>query len=279
MKQLNTSTEAGQIAALALAAGKVPQLISGPDGRMFAAVPSGVELRDVTTPNATKSIKPDIIRQSVTLQTAESLIDYVQRFKTDNTVLFADIDTDTIVAAIDYHGQTEADLVAHKAVLKLPRSLEWQLWDQIDGELLSQLEFARFIEENMAHFVRPEPGNLLELVNNIQAIEKVDFRAKVRTNSENVDFDIATSTEAFANVQGEKLTLPSAFTISIPIYFGEEDRHLEARLRWKKSQSEGLTLGIMLLRKEQERQAEFKAVVERITAGVNLTSIYGRIGS
>lgn len=275
----NTSTEAGQIAALALDAAGKPQILAGPDGRTFAVVPRNVELRDITTPNAAKTIKPDVIKQVVTLQTAESLIAYVERFKTPNTVLFADIDSDTIVAAIDYHGQTDADLVSHKAVLALPRSLEWQMWDQIDGELQSQLDFARFIEENRSHFVRPESGALLELVNNIQAIEKVDFRAKVRTNSDHVDFDLTASTDAFAQVQGEKLSLPNVFEISIPIYFGEAERSLEARLRWRKSQDSGLKLGIMLLRKEQERQDEFKAVVDRVATKVNLTSIYGRLGS
>jgi uncharacterized protein YfdQ (DUF2303 family) len=276
---INQDTEAGQIAKLALACAQVPAVITTPSGATFIAAPIDVQLKDVTPPNTIKTVKPDVIRQSVVLQTAESLIDYVGRFKTSNTVLFADIDSDTIVAAIDYHGQTDADHVAHKAVLKLPRSLEWQLWDEIDGALQSQLDFARFIEENRGHFVRPDPANLLELVNGIHAIETVDFRAKVRTNSENVDFDIKASTEAFGAVNGEKLTLPTLFTINIPIYFGEEARDLEARLRWKKSQSEGLTLGIMLLRKEQERQAEFKAVVDRITTAVQLTSIYGRLSA
>lgn len=276
---LNEATEAGQIAALALAGAQTPQVISTPSGATYIAHPVDVRLQDVTPPGTVKTLKPDVIRQSVTLQTAESLIDYIGRFKTSNTVLFADIDNDTIVAAIDYHGQTDADHVAHKATLKLPRSLEWQLWDEIDGTLMSQLDFARFIEENRAHFIHPDPANLIELVNGIHAIETVDFRAKVRTNSDNVDFDIKASTEAFGGVAGEKLTLPTLFTISIPIYFGEEARDLEARLRWKKSQSEGLTLGIMLLRKEQERQAEFKAVVDRITTAVQLTSIYGYLGS
>lgn len=275
----DTSTEAGSIAALAIASVTAPHLIAADDGRTFAAIPQGIELRDVTPPNAAKTSKPDTIRQVVTLQTADSLIAYVERFKTPNTVLFADIDTDTIVAAIDYHGQTAADLVLHKSVLTLPRSLAWQRWDEIDGELLSQLEFARFIDEYTAHFISPKPADLLELVNNIQAIEKVDFRAKTKINSDNVDFDIAASTEAFAHVQGEKLTIPTHFVISIPVYFGEERREIDVRLRWKKSQSEGLQLGVMILAKEETRQEEFKAVVNKVAAATNLTSIYGRLGA
>lgn len=275
----DTSTEAGSIAALAIASVTAPHLIAADDGRTFAAIPQGIELRDVTPPNAARTSKPDTIRQIVTLQTAESLIAYVERFKTPNTVLFADIDADTIVAAIDYHGQTDADLVVHKSVLTLPRSLAWQRWDEIDGELMSQLDFARFIDEYTAHFVSPNPADLLELCNNIQAIEKVDYRAKTRINSDNVDFDIAATTEAFSQVQGEKLTIPTHFVISIPVYFGEEKRSIDVRLRWKKSPSEGLQLGVMILNKEETRQEEFKAVVEKVAAGTNLTSIYGRLGA
>lgn len=274
---LNKQTEAGQIAALALASAGGVLTIPGPDGRTFAAVPRDIELREITSPNGGKTLKPDTIKQTPALQTAESLITYVERFKTGNTVLFADIDDDRIVAAIDYHGQTDADLVAHRAVMTLPRSLAWQKWDEIDGQLLSQLEFARFIDEFQGDFISPKPSDLLELVNNIQAIEKVDFRAKTRINSDNVDFDLTASTEAFANVQGEKLTLPTHFVISIPVYFGEEKRELDVRLRWRKSQSDGLSLGVSILNKEEKRQDEFKAVVERVAGGTNLTSVYGRL--
>lgn len=273
----NTNTEAGQIAALALAANGTPQTLNGPDGRTFAVVPKNVELREITSPNGAKTLKPDTIKQVPTLQTADSLITYVERFKTTNTVLFADIDADTIVAAIDYHGQTEADLIAHRAVLTLPRSLPWQKWDEIDGQMLSQLEFARFIDEYTTHFISPKPADLLELVNNIQAIEKIDFRAKTKINSDNVDFDLTATTEAFANVQGEKLSIPTHFIISIPVYFGEEKRNLDVRLRWRKSQSDGLSLGVTILNKEETRQEEFKAVVGKVAAGTNLTSVYGRL--
>lgn len=275
----NTNTEAGQIAALALAGAGSAQLLTGPDGRTFAVVPKNVELKDVTSPNGAKTLKPDVIKQVPTLQTADSLITYVERFKTPNTVLFADIDADTIVAAIDYHGQSEAELIAHRAVLTLPRSLPWQKWDEIDGEMLSQLEFARFIDEYTAHFISPKPADLLELVNNIQSVEKIDFRAKTKINSDNVDFDLTATTEAFANVQGEKLSIPTHFIISIPVYFGEGKRNLDVRLRWRKSQSEGLSLGVTILNKEETRQEEFKAVVGKVAAGTNLTGVYGRLDS
>jgi len=275
--ELNKDTEAGQIAALALEGGKSPCLIPGPDGRTFAAVPKDIELREVTSLNAAKTLKPDTIKQTPALQTAASLITYVDRFKASNTILFADIDDDRIVAAIDYHGQTVADLVAHRATLTLPRSLAWQKWDEIDGQLLSQLDFARFIDEYHADFITPKPADLLELVNNIQAVETVDFRAKTKINSDNVDFDLAVTTEAFSNVEGRKLTIPTRFTIKIPVYFGEEARELEVRLRHKKSQSEGLKLGVVILNKEEIRQDEFKAVVDRVAAATNLTSVYGRL--
>ncbi len=275
----NTNTEAGQIAALALAGGKTPAIIPGPDGRTFAAVPKDIELREITSPYGAKTLKPDTIRQTPALQTAASLVTYVQRFKASNTVLFADIDEDRIVAAIDYHGQTAADLVAHRATLTLPRSLAWQKWDAIDGELLAQLDFARFIDEYHADFISPKPADLLELVNNIQSVETVDFRAKTKINSDNVDFDLAVKTEGFANVDGQKLSIPTRFTIKIPVYFGEEPRELDVRLRHKKSQSEGLKLGVVILNKEETRQDEFKAVVDRVAAATNLTSVYGHLGA
>ena len=126
LEDIDTSTDAGAIAALtakALAVG--PHIIANPDGRQFAVVPQGFELKDVTPPGAAKSFKPDHIAQNVALQTAASLADYLTRFKTDQTTMFASIDTNTIVGAIDYHGPTAPELVKHKASLKLPFSTQW----------------------------------------------------------------------------------------------------------------------------------------------------------
>lgn len=271
--QHNTDTEAGQIAALAVAAEAAkPFIISGPGGRSFLALPEGFSHVDVTPANAGTTSKPDHIKQSVTLQTAESLGDYLARFKTADTALFADIAGNKIVGAIDYHGASAAALVAHRATLNLPFSVEWALWTSIDGKHLSQLDFARFLEENADDITNPVAADLLELVRDLQAVVTENTQATVRTNSDNVDFTFAASTDARSG--GGRFELPKSFGLSIPVYFDEAPVPIEARLRWKKDQT-GLTFGVMLLRKEQVRQGEFKRVVAQVATKADLPVVYG----
>lgn len=271
----NTNTEAGQVAALAIAAmSQGPHVIANPDGRQFAVVPEGFELRDVTPPGAAKSFKPDHIAQTVSLETAASLSDYLTRFKTSETVMFASIGDNLIVGAIDYHATSAAALVKHRAQLKLPYSTEWSLWDSIDGKLMGQLDFARFIEENAVDIRAPDTASLLECVRDMQAVEKADFRAQVRTESDNVDFTFTQTTEAGS--RSGQIEVPKRFLLQIPVFFGGEAIPLDARLRWRKTQ-DGLQLGIMILRKEQVRQEEFQRVVSQISASADVQALYGKI--
>jgi hypothetical protein len=89
-------------------------------GRQHAFLPKAVpaangvsyERQDITPKDAIK-IDPAFIDQLVNIDQAASLVDYVNRFKTADTVIFAD--GDEIVAVIEYHkGQSAAPgLVEH----------------------------------------------------------------------------------------------------------------------------------------------------------------------
>jgi uncharacterized protein YfdQ (DUF2303 family) len=271
----NTATETGQIAALAVqAAAAAPHIIANSDGRQFAVVPDGFELRDVTPAGAAVTFKPDHIAQTVCLETAASLSDYLTRFKSPQTTLFANISANSIVGVIDYHAPGSADLAKHIAKLTLPYSTEWALWSGIDGKLNSQLDFARFLEENAQDVRAPDTADLLECVRDMQAVEKADFRARVRPESDNVDFDFSQSTDA--GTRNGTLEVPKRLTLSFPVFFGGEPITLEARLRWRKTQ-DGLQLGVMILRKEQVRQEEFQRVVSQISASADVPAHYGQL--
>lgn len=272
---LNPETETAAIAALADAAqGLKPFLITNTDGRQFAAVPEGFRLDDITAPGAAKTATPDHIAQKVQLETAASLSDYLTRFKTDHSVMFAGIAANQIVAAIDYHGPAAADLVKHRASLDLPYSTAWAAWSAIDNKLMGQLDFARFLEENAVDIALPDMATLLECVQDMQAVEKADFRARIRTESDNVDFEYSQTTEA--GVRNGHMTVPKRIELRIPVYFGGEPIVLEARLRWRKTQ-DGLQLGVMILRKEQARQDEFMRVVSQISASADVPALYGKL--
>jgi hypothetical protein len=142
-----------------------PQVVAAKDGREFLIVPEGMAKHDIPDEYGLKRTMPSYLQQSVTLQTVDSLVDYTNRFKGADTVLFADMSSNRIVAVLDFHTaaagekQPEVRRASHRADMQLPFSEEWKLWTGIDKQLKGQLEFARFIEENGADVRRPMPAN------------------------------------------------------------------------------------------------------------------------
>jgi uncharacterized protein YfdQ (DUF2303 family) len=275
---IDTTTEAGQIANLALAASGLPEVITNGAGREFLILPEDHAYHDVTERNAVDKLLPDHIGQDVKLQTVDSLVDYVNRYKTEHTVLFADIGSNTIVGAIDYHGASgdkpgTADHVDHRATLTLPLSVEWMTWTAAHDRKVSQLDFARFLEENASDIMQPAAADLLDSVRDLQGARKVQFKRAIRT---------ATNTESFEYTDESTATsggveLATLMTLNVPIYFDGEFVQPKAFLRWDLDDGR-LLLGIALHRAEHVRQATFKRIVLDASARTGRPAVFGKIG-
>lgn len=267
------STEAEAIADLATrAAGAV--VITTKDGRELLILPEGFTSHDVSDPRGITPGVPSRIRQGVTLQTTDSLVDYVNRYRGDDTVLFADIASNSIAAIIDYHGKAAAN-VDHRAVMALPFSEEWKTWTGINGRMMSQLEFARFLEENSADIAAPSGADLLEACRDLQAVRKVNFTKAVRTATDNENFEWVDETTATSK-KGD-VEIPSKFRLNLPVYFDGERTNLDAFLRWRLDDG-NLTLGIALHRAEHVRQAVFRQIVVNASEATGCQAVFGKLG-
>lgn len=269
---MTENTEAGAIAALAAKASGA-HVVKSSDNREFLIVPSGFSDKEVSDAYGLKLAKPKYIKQTVTIETADSLVDYVNRFKGPDTVLFAEISANRIVALIDYHAAAQAEHVAHRAKMELPFSEEWTLWKGISGRLMEQLEFARFIEENASDIRTPSAADLLEACRDLQVRRKVNFIKAVRTATDNENFEY--SEETNATTKKGDLELPAKFILGLPVYFGEPDTEVHAFLRWRLDDG-ALKLGVQLHRLEHIRQAIFKQIVLRISEGSACPAVFGK---
>lgn len=271
------SNEAQTIADLAVKAGGA-HTIKIADGRELLILPSGFVDKDISDPHGLKPTTPRYIHQRVEVQALDSLVDYVNAFKTDSTILFADIRANAITAMIDYHGKDQkAQNVAHQVTMALPFSEEWKLWTSIDGKMVGQLEFARFLEENHPDIAQPNAAELIEMARDLHAARNIKFTKVVRTDSDNENFTAEDTTTLGSRSTGGSVELPRQFTVRIPIYFGEESIDMSAFLRWKVG-DEGMTLGIKLWRPEHVRQAMFKKIVVGAAERTALTAVFGKVG-
>lgn len=282
-------TETDALAAILTNAAKGPQILKTDDGRTFAFTPGDMSMKELTRDDALPSLLPDHIDQAVTIETIESFGDYVNRFKTPLTSIFGEIAENRMVAVMDYHvppsplkegEEALTDVLggpqfaAHRVTLRLPFALEFKTWSAVSGKMMTQLEFARFLEENAADILVPSGADLLEVARDLHAVRKVDFRKAVRTSTDVENFEYSDSTEAKTSGGVE---VPTKFMIAIPVYFGEEPVTFHAFLRWNLADGQ-LSLGVVLHRAEHVRQAEFKRLVARVVEVTQCPAVFGRLG-
>jgi uncharacterized protein YfdQ (DUF2303 family) len=281
MEDFNHEAEAGVVAALTQKALDPDQrVIITSAGKAILLVDSNGSERLSLVENLVRTDLEGRVVQSLTLETEESLIDYTKRGATTSAVLMASIASNVIVAALDYHAADEdrtADQDAygsHTATLQLRHSLEWNAWAKVDGSMMKQLAFVRFLEENREDIVAPDAGTILDACRDLQALRKVDFRSVVREDSENVGIEYKNEAQVTGHV-----TLPSEFKLSVPVYFGGPEVTIFALLRWELTDEGQLTLGFKLKRLDRIREAEFKRIVQEASEATGVPAFYGTLGS
>ena len=247
------------------------------DGREFAILPPDYRLQDVTS----KYRLPPRIIQGVTVDDAQSLITYANRFSDTGSVLIADIDKLAIAAHLDWHMHNDAseDLgplapraCSHRAILQLRESEEFKRWNGMQGELLKQMEFAEFLDENASDIVDPEPSVMIEIARDLEATQGVSFKSSTRLQTGERSLHYETETHTKGDIK-----VPTQFTLEIPLFAGEEPVPITASFRFR-PRPDGLMLGFVWRRVEYRRQAEFQLIANRVSEATGLPVAFGRTG-
>lgn len=240
--------------------------------RQFAFVPEGYRLENISDPLRL----PGRVRQGVTLDDGNSMSAFVNRFSGPSSVLIADFNALTIAAVLDFHGANEGaeagsvgacDFVAKFALLP---SEEFVRWDKMEGEMHDQAVFAEFLEENSVDIAFPEAATMVEISRDLEATTNAAFRAKTRLENGDRAFTYETETK----VKGE-VVVPTRFTLSIPLFNGEQPETVEARFRFR-PQPDGLKLGFVWHRVEYRRRAQFNEIAHRIAEETGVPVFAGR---
>ncbi|WP_421792792.1 DUF2303 family protein [Hyphobacterium sp.] len=246
------------------------------DGRRYAFVPDNFTLEEV----ADEHWLPNRIEQRITLDERESMAEYVKRFKSADSVLIADFDQHTILAVLDYHHSTDGDLESletlanyadHRAAFVLRPSEEFTRWDKAEGELMKQAHFARFLEENSVDIVHPESGEILDVARDLEAVKSTGYKSSTRLENGDRTFSYESETKEKGSV-----TVPTKFTLSIPLYQGEPPIELECLLRWR-AESDGIYFGFEWKRVEYLRIAHFREIATSLFEETGAPVFYGRL--
>lgn len=183
----------------------------------------------------------------------DSFEDHCNRFKNGHSTLWAqrgDRSNPKLTAVLNYNqsGDGPPEFGDHRGVYTFPVTDEWKAWLGADGEVMSQGQFAAFIEEHLVNIIDPtkapdmlaaleeldllvgRPADLLQMSRGMRVHETAEV-----TNAQNLS---SGETEFVFNVEhrdaaGNKLKVKNAFVIRIPIFQGGEEFALVAFLRYR----------------------------------------------
>jgi hypothetical protein len=132
---------------------------------LIAVVPAGKSVQDLGSILDKYLPAPRRLIEAATLGTVNAFMDYVERFKTDQTVIFADGNPDRpwLHAIIDYHEASVAGasgpaphFCSHTGTYTFPLSDEMVAWKKAaDGSLMEMADFAFFLEERLNDISNP----------------------------------------------------------------------------------------------------------------------------
>lgn len=240
----------------------------------------------LTVPNdwSLQSLEPFLpnpvrMRRHVTLHTMQSFIEYAKAHRTESTALFADESVMTLKAVFDYCDTSKRDGAGwgdHAATFVCIQTNEWKTWMERNERLMSQSDFAQFLEDNLPDIVAPDGATMLEIAKNIEAKRKVDFSSAVRLENGDVQFKYQEHTEGTAQTASKGvIEIPSEFVIAIPPFRGSLRYRIKARLRWRIKDGGELQLWYHLDRPHKDLEDAFNRVMEDVQASLDMNAYAG----
>jgi uncharacterized protein YfdQ (DUF2303 family) len=178
--------------------------------------------------------KPRRHRGRITLRDADSFVQYVNRFASPQSVIFADSSPDklTFTAVIDYH-EPDGDAAwwDHQARLQLVPTEAWKRWQAKNGQKMTQVEMAQFLEDHIPDIAQPSGALIVEIARTLESKKAVDFKSEVRLQDGQHQILYA---ETINNVaKNGSVQIPETFTLGIQPFEGSAKYALEVRFRFR----------------------------------------------
>jgi len=209
-------------------------------GRPVKLVPQGWSLVPVP---GWEPVEPDRIAADLVFRDLVSFMDYVNKFKNEDTLLLAHRDSHSIRAIIDYHRPTQPKYCQHKAKLELQPDPHWDQWLKFNGKEMEQEAFAEFLEDHLRDIVSPAAADLMAAVNAFTVEGSLKFSRIQRTLDGTVKFELLDERKASI----ETVVMGDKFGLRLRAYRGQETpRDLGAKLRYRLSKEGDLTLWYVL---------------------------------
>jgi uncharacterized protein YfdQ (DUF2303 family) len=217
--------------------------------------------------------RPLRIDQKVVLHDADSFIAYVNGFKLPGpSRIFFDVGQEQFNAIIDYHEIETPSWCDHTAVFKPRKSVEFETWMATNRKAMTQVDFARFLEENLPDVVEPESAVLLQVALTFEAKKSVEFASGVRLNNGQIQFQYDEVVRGTA--QKGTIEVPEQFVLGISIHVNGPAYRIPVRFRWRLQEGK-VSFWYEVIRPHRFVEDALKEIRERVAKETGIDLLAG----
>ncbi len=218
---------------------------------------------------------------TVHVKDVPSFVHYYDKHSDDQSEVYVDIDTATVTAVLNAHMKTNdiddpddtARWCDHRLILTLAKTEAWKRWTGLDRQLIKQAEFAEFIDDNRADIRTPAAAEMLELVQQFQAIQRVTFQSAAILSNGDRRLTYQEETEAGAGAKGS-IEVPSTLELGIAPFDDSDPYAVTARFRYR-IQGGALFMGFLLDNADDVAKDAVKTVVAKLSQELGITVMRG----
>ncbi len=229
--------------------------------RRVIVAPPGWDVHDL----ATYLPPPPRIQQRVELLTLDSFTSYLDTFALEDSAIFADESAAEYRAVLDYHGESGRRAHCdHVVTYSCPPSDQWRAWKWMNGKPMGQIDFARFLEDNLPDVAQPPAAEFLKIILAFHAHKSASFVSETRLENGETKLRYE-ETIRNESRQGD-IAFPDGFQLQIPIFVDGPRFPVSCRLRFR------ITEGKLSLWYEIVRPMEvFRAAVKEVSDHIRKT--------
>jgi uncharacterized protein YfdQ (DUF2303 family) len=209
---------------------------------------------------------PKRVEETRKLGCFRSFLDYVSRFKNDTTTVFTQLTHDKrvqFVGVFDYHEAGKPAWGKHVVQFEALPSHDFKAWLGTAGETFTQIELARFMENQAHNIAGIEAAEVLELVQNLEAMENVSVKSVNRLDNGRVAFAYESLPDLKSTAKGVTKAFPNELRIAVVPYLGVDEINLTVRLRYKIGNGQ-ITFWLEIVRLDYALEMLAKEMIEQV---------------
>lgn len=247
---------------------------NAPPLRMLVAVPNNTKVEQLDF--SAMAAHPDRTKAKALAADLPTLLDYLHRHHhaAETTVWVLhnpETSSLSITGRLNDHSATDAGWADHTINYTPALSVEWKRWTKHNGQVMNQLEFANFLEDNLADIHpgdvqgMPTAGDMLQMALAFEAVQDMRVKSHARTQDGGIKLEFADQAD---DTTAKKMEAFARFRIAVPVFYGGARFPLVAKLRFnaRKAVPE---FWFELIRPDQTHLAASLHLIDELRSGLS----------